>query len=117
MSNATDQVDLESLEGTPDEYASMAQELGQKLVGFQGSREYMTGGEWRLEFTEESLLELLYLIGGIKRSEFFLNAIGNKLATHENSKTYLSGGVWKWEFNHTALIGLCLWVRKNKNSF
>lgn len=113
MSNATEQVNLESLEGTPEEYAAMAQELGQKLVGFPGAQEYMAGGKWRLEFTEESLLEFMYVIGGIKRSESFLKAIGDKLAVHENTKTYLSGGVWKWEFNHIALIGLCLWVRKN----
>lgn len=113
MSNATEQVILESLEGTPDEYATMAQELAQKLVGFKDANEYMTGGEWRLEFTGESLLGFLSLIGGIKQSESFLTALGNKLAVHENTKTYLSGGVWKWEFNHTALIGLCLWVRKN----
>lgn len=116
MSNATEQVNLSALEGTPDEYMTMAQEVGQKLVGFKDAGEYMTGGEWRLEFTEASLLEFMYLIGGIASSEHFLNAIGDKLATLENATTYFSGGVWKWEFNHTALIGLCLWVRKNSHA-
>lgn len=101
------------LPGTVQECTDMAHELGRKLVGFRGVTEYVSGGDWRLEFTEESLLEFMYLIGNIERSQAFLDAIGDKLAILDNAKTYLSGGTWKWEFNHTALVDLCLWVRKN----
>lgn len=114
MSNSHDTENPLELEGTTEEVLDMAHTINEKLHGFEGVKEYMSGRQWRIEFTEQSLILFLVELNGIEPTDAFANAIGERLLEKvEGSKTYVSGGHWKWEFTHDYLINLCLWIRKN----
>lgn len=97
-------------EGTPEEYLAMAYRLGKAIAGLKGCKEYMTGGQWKIELSEDALVILMEEFSTAD-SQDLVTAVSDKLPTMEDVSFYLSGGSWKMEFTHASLAGLCLWVQ------